>query len=66
MKGSRKKTPRVLHFTGSRASREQMQKMLNNRRHKKLKKNFPKGQTTSPKDGTNFGKVLKEKMEQHN
>ena len=43
-----------------------MEEMLNNRRHKKLTKKLPKGQTTSPKDGTNFEKVLIEKMEQHN
>ena len=43
-----------------------MEKMLNNRRHKKLTKKLEKGQTTSPKDGTNFEKVLIEKMEQHN
>ena len=60
MKGSRK------NFTGSKTSREQMEEMLNNRRHKKLTKKLPKGQTTSPKDGTNFEKVLIEKMEQHN
>ena len=40
-----------------------MEEMLNNRRHKKLTKKLPKGQTTSPKDGTNFEKVLIEKME---
>ena len=39
---------------------------LNNRRHKKLTKKLSKGQTTSPKDETNFEKVLIEKMEQHN
>ena len=43
-----------------------MEEMLNNRRHKKLTKKLRKGQTTSPKDGTNFEKVLAEKMEQHN
>ena len=43
-----------------------MEEMLNSRRHKKLTKKLPKGQTTSPKDGTNFEKVLVEKMEPHN
>ena len=43
-----------------------MEEMLNNRRHKKLTKKLPKGQTTSLKDGTNFEKVLIQKMEQHN
>ena len=43
-----------------------MEEMLNNRRHKKLTKKLPKGQTTSPRDGTNFEKALAEKMEQHN
>ena len=60
------KKSRALHFTGWKTSREQMEEMLNNRRHRKLTKKLPKGPTTSPKDGTNFEKVLIEKMEQHN
>ena len=60
------KKSRALHFTGSKTSREQMEEMLNKRRHKKLAKKLPKGQTTSLKDGTNFEKVLIEGMEQHN
>ena len=44
---------------------EQMKEMLNNRRHKKLTKKLPKGQTTSQKDETNSEKVLVGKMEQH-
>ena len=43
-----------------------MEETFNNRRHKKLTKKLPKGQTTSPKDETNLEKVLIEKMEQHN
>ena len=66
MKDSRKKALRALHFAGSKPSCEQMEELLNNRRHKKLTKKLPKRQTTSPNDGTNFEEVLIEKMEQHN
>ena len=43
-----------------------MEEILNNRRQKKPTKKLLKGQTSSPKDGTNFENVLIEKMEQHN
>ena len=57
---------RRLYFTGSKASREQMEEILNNRSHKKRTKNLPKGQTSLSKDRTNFEEVLIEKMEQDN
>ena len=65
MKGSRKKTMRFTFHRIKNVSRTNGRN-LNNRRHKKLTKKLPKGQTTSPKDENNFEKVLIEKMEQHN
>ena len=61
MKSSRKKIPRFT-FHGIETSHKQIEEMLNNRRHKKRTKKLSKGQTTSPKDGTNFENVLVEKM----
>ena len=40
-----------------------MEEILNNRRHKKVTKKLPKGQTSWSTDGTNFEEVLIEKME---
>ena len=56
-----------LHATRSKTPREQMKEMLNKQlKRKNLTKKLPKGQTSSPTYGTNFGQVLMEKMEQHN
>ena len=55
-----------LYFTGSKASLEQMEEILNNRRHKKLTRKLRKDQASLSKDGTNFEEVLIEKMEQDN
>ena len=54
-----------LHATRSKTPREQMKEMLNKRQKRKnLTKKLPKGQTSSPTDGTNFGQVLIEKSGQ--
>ena len=64
MKGSRKTKTALKISQDLKTSREEMEEMLKNRRHKKLTKKL--SQTSSLVDGTNFEEVLIEKIEQRN